>query len=165
MNKMSRHANTKSGGAINFKAYAPKWKKTKLHIRLIRSQTRSSIHTLIDITSNFFYFYFLVTEFFRSLLLSFSPALDEHNPDVPEWREDIGRVVRTALSQVHHVPTDLCWKHHQTSLVIIISYLCAVMAQKPSCYIPHDPLSSLSVMTISEWKLNMATRYLSSRAE
>uniref|UniRef100_A0A672JCL5 Sortilin related VPS10 domain containing receptor 3b n=1 Tax=Salarias fasciatus TaxID=181472 RepID=A0A672JCL5_SALFA len=34
-----------------------------------------------------------VKEFFRSLLLSFSPALDEHNPDIPEWREDIGRVV------------------------------------------------------------------------
>lgn len=42
-------------------------------------------------------------EFFRSMLLSFSPALDEHNPDIPEWREDIGRVVRTALSQVHPV--------------------------------------------------------------
>uniref|UniRef100_A0A3Q3JX12 PKD domain-containing protein n=1 Tax=Monopterus albus TaxID=43700 RepID=A0A3Q3JX12_MONAL len=34
-----------------------------------------------------------VKEFFRSLLLSFSPALDEHNPDIPEWREDIGHVV------------------------------------------------------------------------
>ncbi|XP_038126140.1 VPS10 domain-containing receptor SorCS3-like [Cyprinodon tularosa] len=45
-----------------------------------------------------------VKEFFRSLLLSFSPALDEHNPDIPEWREDIGRVVRTALSQVSGVP-------------------------------------------------------------
>uniref|UniRef100_A0A665XCD1 Sortilin related VPS10 domain containing receptor 3b n=1 Tax=Echeneis naucrates TaxID=173247 RepID=A0A665XCD1_ECHNA len=33
-----------------------------------------------------------VKEFFRSLLLSFSPALDEHNPDIPEWREDIGHV-------------------------------------------------------------------------
>ncbi|KAM4729431.1 VPS10 domain-containing receptor SorCS3-like [Anableps anableps] len=44
-----------------------------------------------------------VKEFFRSLLLSFSPALDEHNPDIPEWREDIGRVVRTALSQVSGV--------------------------------------------------------------
>uniref|UniRef100_A0A8C3AQQ8 Sortilin related VPS10 domain containing receptor 3b n=1 Tax=Cyclopterus lumpus TaxID=8103 RepID=A0A8C3AQQ8_CYCLU len=44
--------------------------------------------------------------FFRSLLLSFSLALDEHNPDIPEWREDIGRVVRTALSQVSGVPED-----------------------------------------------------------
>ncbi|XP_053730343.1 VPS10 domain-containing receptor SorCS3 [Synchiropus splendidus] len=44
-----------------------------------------------------------VKEFFRSLLLSFSSALDEHNPDIPEWREDIGRVVQTALSQVSGV--------------------------------------------------------------
>ncbi|XP_053292323.1 VPS10 domain-containing receptor SorCS3 [Pleuronectes platessa] len=47
-----------------------------------------------------------VKEFFRSLLLSFSPALDEHNPDISEWREDIGRVVRTALSQVTGVHED-----------------------------------------------------------
>ncbi|KAE8280724.1 VPS10 domain-containing receptor SorCS3 Precursor [Larimichthys crocea] len=47
-----------------------------------------------------------VKEFFRSLLLSFSPALDEHNPDIPEWRDDIGRVVRTALSQVSGVPEE-----------------------------------------------------------
>ncbi|KAK5854138.1 hypothetical protein PBY51_015234 [Eleginops maclovinus] len=47
-----------------------------------------------------------VKEFFRSLLLSFSPTLDEHNPDIPEWREDIGRVVRTALSQVSGVSED-----------------------------------------------------------
>lgn len=44
-----------------------------------------------------------LSEFFRSLLLSFSPTLDEHNPDIPEWREDVARVVRAALSQVHHV--------------------------------------------------------------
>ncbi|XP_032397532.1 VPS10 domain-containing receptor SorCS3 isoform X1 [Etheostoma spectabile] len=47
-----------------------------------------------------------IKEFFRSLLLSFSPALDEHNPDIPEWREDIGRVVRTVLSQVSGVAED-----------------------------------------------------------
>ncbi|KAM6916732.1 VPS10 domain-containing receptor SorCS3-like [Xenentodon cancila] len=47
-----------------------------------------------------------VKEFFRSLLLSFSPALDEHNPDIPEWRDDIGRVVQTALSKVSGVPED-----------------------------------------------------------
>uniref|UniRef100_A0A4W5NJB7 Sortilin related VPS10 domain containing receptor 3b n=1 Tax=Hucho hucho TaxID=62062 RepID=A0A4W5NJB7_9TELE len=41
----------------------------------------------------------IVKEFFKSLLLSFSPTLDEHNPDIPEWREDVGRVVRTAVSQ------------------------------------------------------------------
>uniref|UniRef100_A0A6Q2WX62 VPS10 domain-containing protein n=1 Tax=Esox lucius TaxID=8010 RepID=A0A6Q2WX62_ESOLU len=43
----------------------------------------------------------IVKKFFKSLLLSFSPTLDDHNPDIPEWREDVGRVVRTAVSQVH----------------------------------------------------------------
>ncbi|XP_062319686.1 VPS10 domain-containing receptor SorCS3 [Osmerus eperlanus] len=47
-----------------------------------------------------------VKEFFKSLLLSFSPMLDEHNPDIPEWREDVGRVVRTALSQVSGFPEE-----------------------------------------------------------
>lgn len=81
-----------------------KWGKTKLHIRLMKNQTRSSIHILTDAAAPLF---FLLPEFFRSLLLSFSPALDEHNPDISEWREDIGRVVRTALSQVHLVPIAL----------------------------------------------------------
>ncbi|XP_077586040.1 VPS10 domain-containing receptor SorCS3-like [Stigmatopora nigra] len=47
-----------------------------------------------------------VKEFFRSLQLSFSPTLDEHNPDIPEWREDIGRVVQTALSRVSGVASN-----------------------------------------------------------
>uniref|UniRef100_A0A4W5PMF7 PKD domain-containing protein n=1 Tax=Hucho hucho TaxID=62062 RepID=A0A4W5PMF7_9TELE len=41
-----------------------------------------------------------VQEFFKSLLLSFSPNLDEYNPDVPEWRQDVGRVIKKALLQV-----------------------------------------------------------------
>lgn len=40
------------------------------------------------------------TEFFKSLLLSFSPNLDEFNPDIPEWRQDVGRVIKKALLQV-----------------------------------------------------------------
>ncbi|XP_041738172.1 VPS10 domain-containing receptor SorCS3-like isoform X2 [Coregonus clupeaformis] len=48
----------------------------------------------------------IVKEFFKSLLLSFSPTLDEHNPDIPKWREDIGRVVRTAVSQVSGFPEE-----------------------------------------------------------
>ncbi|ETE60733.1 VPS10 domain-containing receptor SorCS3, partial [Ophiophagus hannah] len=39
--------------------------------------------------------------YFQSQLLSFSPNLDYHNPDIPEWREDIGRVIKAAL--VHAV--------------------------------------------------------------
>uniref|UniRef100_A0A8C8HG41 PKD domain-containing protein n=1 Tax=Oncorhynchus tshawytscha TaxID=74940 RepID=A0A8C8HG41_ONCTS len=41
-----------------------------------------------------------VQEFFKSLLLSFSPNLDEYNPDVSEWRQDVGRVIKKALLQV-----------------------------------------------------------------
>uniref|UniRef100_A0A803YJ55 Sortilin related VPS10 domain containing receptor 3 n=1 Tax=Meleagris gallopavo TaxID=9103 RepID=A0A803YJ55_MELGA len=38
-----------------------------------------------------------VHEYFQSQLLSFSPNLDYHNPDIPEWRQDIGKVIRRAL--------------------------------------------------------------------
>lgn len=44
--------------------------------------------------------WFSSTEFFKSLLLSFSPNLDEFNPDIPEWRQDVGRVIKKALLQV-----------------------------------------------------------------
>ncbi|KAI4888270.1 hypothetical protein NFI96_013855 [Prochilodus magdalenae] len=44
-----------------------------------------------------------VTDFFRSLLLSFSPNLEEHNPSVSEWRQDVGRVVTATLSQMLEV--------------------------------------------------------------
>ncbi|CAB1344629.1 unnamed protein product, partial [Coregonus sp. 'balchen'] len=47
-----------------------------------------------------------VQEFFKSLLLSFSPNLDEFNPDVPEWRQDVGRVIKKALLQVSDFPED-----------------------------------------------------------
>uniref|UniRef100_A0A8C3JFA0 VPS10 domain-containing receptor SorCS3 n=1 Tax=Calidris pygmaea TaxID=425635 RepID=A0A8C3JFA0_9CHAR len=38
-----------------------------------------------------------VHEYFQSQLLSFSPNLDYHNPDIPEWRQDIGKVIKRAL--------------------------------------------------------------------
>ncbi|KAJ6669087.1 hypothetical protein lerEdw1_007896 [Lerista edwardsae] len=38
-----------------------------------------------------------VYEQFQSLRLSFSPNLDEYNPDIPEWRRDVSRVIKTAL--------------------------------------------------------------------
>uniref|UniRef100_A0A8C2UVJ4 VPS10 domain-containing receptor SorCS1 n=1 Tax=Chinchilla lanigera TaxID=34839 RepID=A0A8C2UVJ4_CHILA len=46
-----------------------------------------------------------VYEEFRSLRLSFSPNLDDYNPDIPEWRRDIGRVIRKALVQATGVPS------------------------------------------------------------
>ncbi|XP_059955825.1 VPS10 domain-containing receptor SorCS1 isoform X4 [Mesoplodon densirostris] len=38
-----------------------------------------------------------VYEEFRSLRLSFSPNLDDYNPDIPEWRRDISRVIKKSL--------------------------------------------------------------------
>ncbi|XP_055363820.1 VPS10 domain-containing receptor SorCS3 isoform X5 [Betta splendens] len=47
-----------------------------------------------------------VKEFFKSLLLSFSPNLEEFNPDIPEWRRDVGRVIKKALLQVSDFPEE-----------------------------------------------------------
>uniref|UniRef100_A0A8C1UJZ9 PKD domain-containing protein n=1 Tax=Cyprinus carpio TaxID=7962 RepID=A0A8C1UJZ9_CYPCA len=41
-----------------------------------------------------------IQEFFKSLLLSFSPNLDEANPDIPEWRQDVGRVIQKAVADI-----------------------------------------------------------------
>uniref|UniRef100_A0A8C3UR86 Sortilin related VPS10 domain containing receptor 3 n=1 Tax=Catharus ustulatus TaxID=91951 RepID=A0A8C3UR86_CATUS len=38
-----------------------------------------------------------VHEYFQSQLLSFSPNLDYYNPDIPEWRQDVGKVIKRAL--------------------------------------------------------------------
>ncbi|XP_030060579.1 VPS10 domain-containing receptor SorCS3 [Microcaecilia unicolor] len=47
-----------------------------------------------------------VYEYFQSQLLSFSPNLDYHNPDIPEWREDISRIIKRALVQVTNIPDE-----------------------------------------------------------
>ncbi|XP_061259378.1 VPS10 domain-containing receptor SorCS3 isoform X2 [Bos javanicus] len=47
-----------------------------------------------------------VHEYFQSQLLSFSPNLDYHNPDIPEWRQDISNVIKRALVKVTSVPED-----------------------------------------------------------
>ncbi|KPP60847.1 hypothetical protein Z043_121115, partial [Scleropages formosus] len=36
-------------------------------------------------------------EYFRSHLLAFSSNLDEHNPDVAEWRFDVSRVIKNSM--------------------------------------------------------------------
>lgn len=41
-----------------------------------------------------------VSEYFRSHVLAFSSNLDELNPGVSEWREDISRVVKSSTLQV-----------------------------------------------------------------
>ncbi|XP_063048204.1 VPS10 domain-containing receptor SorCS3-like [Engraulis encrasicolus] len=47
-----------------------------------------------------------VTEVFRSLQLSFSANLELHNPAIPEWRDDLARVVTETISQVISVPSE-----------------------------------------------------------
>ncbi|XP_077379880.1 uncharacterized protein LOC144020369 [Festucalex cinctus] len=47
-----------------------------------------------------------VREFFKSLLLSFSPNLDEFNPDLSEWRQDVGKVIKKAVLQVAEFPEE-----------------------------------------------------------
>uniref|UniRef100_A0A665W1M4 PKD domain-containing protein n=1 Tax=Echeneis naucrates TaxID=173247 RepID=A0A665W1M4_ECHNA len=39
-------------------------------------------------------------EYFQSHPLAFSSNLDNHNPDVAEWRQDVSRVIKNALIQV-----------------------------------------------------------------
>uniref|UniRef100_A0A6Q2YZM3 PKD domain-containing protein n=1 Tax=Esox lucius TaxID=8010 RepID=A0A6Q2YZM3_ESOLU len=41
-----------------------------------------------------------VHEYFRSHLLAFSSNLDDHNPDVAEWRLDVSRVIKNAMVHV-----------------------------------------------------------------
>ncbi|KAK1793385.1 hypothetical protein P4O66_011767, partial [Electrophorus voltai] len=63
-----------------------------------------------------------VKDFFRSLLLSFSPNLEENNPSVAEWRQDVGRVVRATLSQVHNTvfsPSQVCGFPEEQLLVSV----------------------------------------------
>lgn len=53
MNKMLQWANMISWRAINFKVYVAKWKKTKLHIWLMKNKTRSSTRIVTIITLSF----------------------------------------------------------------------------------------------------------------
>lgn len=53
------------------------------------------------------FFFFFPAEYFQSHLLAFSSNLDEHNPDVAEWRLDVSRVIKNALIQVQ-IPLSLC---------------------------------------------------------
>ncbi|KAL7875464.1 hypothetical protein AOLI_G00104270 [Acnodon oligacanthus] len=43
---------------------------------------------------------------FQVVPLSFSPNVDRFNPNIPEWREDVGRVVTKILAKVTGVPQD-----------------------------------------------------------
>ncbi|KAJ0055861.1 hypothetical protein NL108_013982, partial [Boleophthalmus pectinirostris] len=47
-----------------------------------------------------------VYENFQVIPLSFSRNLDHFNPNIPEWREDVGQVVTKILSRITGVPQD-----------------------------------------------------------
>ncbi|XP_074542340.1 VPS10 domain-containing receptor SorCS1 isoform X2 [Halichoeres trimaculatus] len=47
-----------------------------------------------------------VHEYFQSHLLAFSSNLDDHNPDVAEWRLDVSRVIKNSLIQATAVRED-----------------------------------------------------------
>ncbi|XP_064171151.1 VPS10 domain-containing receptor SorCS1 isoform X1 [Anguilla rostrata] len=47
-----------------------------------------------------------VHEYFRSHLLAFSSNLDEHNPDVTEWRLDVSRVIKSSMIHATGVRED-----------------------------------------------------------
>ncbi|CAB1344641.1 unnamed protein product [Coregonus sp. 'balchen'] len=44
-----------------------------------------------------------VHEYFRSHLLAFSSNLDDHNPDVAEWRLDVSRVIKNTMVQLSEI--------------------------------------------------------------
>jgi len=45
-------------------------------------------------------FIFVFLDHFHVLALKFTKHLDMYNPDIPEWREDIGQVVTRLLAKV-----------------------------------------------------------------
>ncbi|XP_062304046.1 VPS10 domain-containing receptor SorCS1-like [Osmerus eperlanus] len=47
-----------------------------------------------------------VHEYFKSHLLAFSSNLDEHNPDVVEWRQDVSRVIKASMVQASGIRED-----------------------------------------------------------
>ncbi|XP_048801198.1 VPS10 domain-containing receptor SorCS1-like isoform X3 [Lagopus muta] len=69
-----------------------------------------------------------VYEQFRSLRLSFSPNLDDYNPDIPEWRRDISRVVKRALVEA----TGISSKH------ILVAVLPGLPTSAELFILPHQ---------------------------
>eukprot|EP00062_Callorhinchus_milii_P017884 gi/632970748/ref/XP_007901820.1/ PREDICTED: VPS10 domain-containing receptor SorCS1-like [Callorhinchus milii] len=47
-----------------------------------------------------------VFDYYRSLLLSFSPNLEDYNPDIPEWRQDLSKVIKRTLARVTGLPEE-----------------------------------------------------------
>lgn len=139
MNKVSLWVNGFGGEeeANSFPGACCQMKKDKTESELIRAiSKKKGEKTEVALLPNKRHFAPLL-EFYRSLLLSFSPALDEHNPDIPEWREDVGRVVRTALSQVHQASiTRRCFLPPAAFRLITISCRPAVLTEGAAMMLP-----------------------------
>ncbi|XP_053927854.1 VPS10 domain-containing receptor SorCS1 isoform X4 [Cuculus canorus] len=69
-----------------------------------------------------------VYEQFQSLRLSFSPNLDDYNPDIPEWRRDVSRVVKRALVEA----TGISNKH------ILVAVLPGLPTSAELFILPHQ---------------------------
>lgn len=85
------------------------------------------------------------TEFFKSLLLSFSPNLDEFNPDIPEWRQDVGRVIKKALLQVsdfHFLLSFPYSPYHLQQLLCLSLYLLLLLLCCCFSIISYTPITS-----------------------
>lgn len=71
--------------------------------------------------------FILIPDEFQVIPLRFSRNLDRFNPNIPEWREDIGQVVTKILakvggyykSRVYNVPTSLWFSTSDSSQVAL----------------------------------------------
>ncbi|XP_065699629.1 VPS10 domain-containing receptor SorCS1 isoform X1 [Patagioenas fasciata] len=81
-----------------------------------------------------------VYEQFQSLRLSFSPNLDDYNPDIPEWRRDISRVVKRALVEA----TGFSSKH------ILVSVLPGLPTSAELFILPYQDASGENKRTAAD---------------
>lgn len=56
-----------------------------------------------------------ITDEFQVIPLRFSRNLDRFNPNIPEWREDIGQVVNKKLAKVKKESLQCKQKKHEVS--------------------------------------------------
>lgn len=70
-----------------------------------------------------------ISDYFRSHVLAFSSNLDELNPGVSEWRDDISRVVKSSMVQV-------------SSAALGSFYACNIIKNELNFRGPHSNLGS-----------------------
>ncbi|XP_055502953.1 VPS10 domain-containing receptor SorCS1-like isoform X1 [Leucoraja erinacea] len=90
-----------------------------------------------------------VFDSYRSLLLSFTPNLEDHNPDIPEWRQDLSKLVKRTLGEVTALP-------EQQMLLAILPGLptAAELYILPHRDATEEGLNSMSLEQISDMVIN-----------